>query len=69
MLTLASNNMTMLESVIINIVVIIIIIIVVTIIVVIVQYNTGKQYDGIGRHLDDIGRQHESQSGDWQQIT
>ena len=54
MLTLASNNMTMLESV---------------IRIVIIEQDSGKQHDGIGRHLDDIGRQHESQTSDWQQIT
>ena len=78
MLTLAKNNMMMLESMsiglglittIINVIIVVTITAVVIFIVVIIKHNTDKQYDGIGRHLDDIGRQHESRSGDWQQIT
>ncbi len=53
-LTLENNNVTMLESVIISN---------------IVTFQHGKQTDAIGRECYDSGRQCESQSGDWQQIT
>jgi hypothetical protein len=53
LLTLASNTMTMLESV---------------MMIDISLFQHGK-HDVIGRRFYDTGRQHESQSSDWQQIT